>query len=83
MARNKTDLRSFMSMVNFVRNFIPNISELNAPLRLLLKEHTIFQCLPKDTRVFEKMKVSKARILAVFDDTKELVINTDASKSDG
>lgn len=39
---NKKELQSFLGMVNYLRDFIPNMSEISSSLRLLLKKNIIW-----------------------------------------
>lgn len=40
---NKKQLQSFLGMVNYLRNFIPNLSEMVVPFRELLKKNVLWQ----------------------------------------
>lgn len=40
--KNKKDLQTFLGVVNYLRSFIPNLSELTAPLPELFKKNAIF-----------------------------------------
>lgn len=35
---NAEELNTFAGMVNFIARFVPNMSEMSAPLRILLKK---------------------------------------------
>ena len=54
---NKQDVKRLMGMVNYLQRFTPNLSDVSAPLRDLLKEETSFI----------GMKMSKVAVLARFE----------------
>ena len=80
---NKKELQSILGMVNFLRPFIPNLSEMTASLRELLKEKVCFQWLEMHTKALNeiKSKITTAPVLANFDVNKEITIQADASQS--
>ena len=39
---SKADLQRFLGMINYVAKFVPNLSQITAPLRLLLKDDIQF-----------------------------------------
>lgn len=81
--KNKKELQRIMGLFNYLRSFIPNMAELTAPLRELLKKDVKFQWLPIHSEVLTKMKtlISEAPTLANFDDKKSLAIQCDSSKT--
>lgn len=81
--KNKKDLQKILGMVNFFRQFIPNLSELTSSLRMLLKNDVTFMWLPDHTRALEeiKNKIVSAPVLCNFDAKKEITVQTDASQS--
>lgn len=83
LPKSKKDLQRHLGMVNYLRNFIPNLSELTSPMRDLLKNNTEWCWLPKHAEAFEKLKkvITNAPVLRNFDPLKEIVIQTDSSKS--
>ena len=42
LPKSKADLQRFMGMANYVGKFIPNLSQITAPLRQLLKKDAFF-----------------------------------------
>ena len=40
--KSKTDLQCFLGMINYVAQFVPNLSQTTAPLRALLKKDSHF-----------------------------------------
>lgn len=80
--RDKKSLQSFLGVLNYVRQFIPNLSELTEPLRELLRKGIIFRWTEVHSGVVKaiKEKLISARVLRSFDPDKTIVIQTDASK---
>lgn len=83
--KNKNDLQTFLGVTNYVRPFIPNMSELTAPLRELLKKNVVFSWNERHSKAFDEIKeqIVNAPLLVPFDgntNTKEIQIQTDASK---
>lgn len=79
---NKKTLQKFLGVVNYMRNFIPNLSEETAPLRELLKSHVIFSWTEAHSKCVQKIKdlIAETTVLTPFDDKKQIVIQTDASR---
>lgn len=80
--KNKKDLQTFLGVVNYMRSFIPNLSDSTAPLRELLKKNTIFLWTENHSHVVNEIKdaVLKSNILVPFDTRKEIKIQCDASQ---
>lgn len=80
---NKKELQKILGIINFFRQFIPNLSELATSLRKLLKSNVTFMWLNEHTKALEivKNKIASAPILSNFDMKKEITIQTDASQS--
>lgn len=53
---NKKDLQTFMGVLNFLRAFIPNVAEITAPLRELLRKNVIYKWTEKHTHTFNEIK---------------------------
>lgn len=81
--KNKKDLQTFLGVINFLSPFIPNMSELTAPLRTLLRKNVIYQWTVSHNKVFNDIKaiILKSNILVPFDITKEIFIQCDASSN--
>ncbi|GKT28685.1 hypothetical protein ADUPG1_000809, partial [Aduncisulcus paluster] len=83
MARpsNKSDVRSFLGMINFIRDFIPSCSSLCARLYRLTEKETKFEWTEEVDTDFIKLKavIKNAVCLTFPDDTQELHLFTDAS----
>lgn len=80
---NKKELQMILGYVNFMRQFIPNLSELTTPLRELLKNKVEFHWLQQHTDALNviKEKIVNAPVLANFDARKEVTIQGDASQN--
>ena len=69
---NKKELQTFLGFVQYLAKFLPNMSDVSAPLRQLLhKEEKSFQTLTK--------MCTNAPVLAYFDETKPIVLTVDSS----
>lgn len=80
--QNKDELRKSMGFINYVRDFIPNLADTAACLNELTHKNVSFVWLPMHERASKsiKNKIREAATLVNFDETKPLVIQTDASK---
>ena len=76
-----TDLQRFLDMVNYLRQFIPNLSEITTPLRSLLKKNTKWLWSHEHTSAMNTIKeILKSKpVLSFFDTNKEIVLQVDAS----
>lgn len=81
--KNKTDLQTFLGVVNFMRSFIKNLSEKTATLRELLKKNAIFQWTQLHDKVFDDIKteILNSNVLMPFDTSKQIAIQCDASQN--
>lgn len=79
---NKKDLQKNLGIINFLRNFIPNLSEIISPFRDLLKNDVEWLWTQKHQELLDKIKsiISNATILVPFDPKKQIEIQCDASK---
>ena len=80
--QNRKELQSILGMINYLRGYIPNLSEKTEPLRALLRKDILFQWTELHTKTLDKLKIimSKAPVLAPFVSELEATIQTDASK---
>jgi hypothetical protein len=76
----KTDVQSFLGMVNFYRRFIKNCARISRPLTQLT-ENTPFTWDNEKQKVFEYLKqaLCTAPVLRTFDPKLPIVVTTDAS----
>lgn len=80
--QKKEDLCRFLGLVNYLGEFVSNLSAVSEPLRILLKSDTEWHWLPAQEKAFQDIKALLvcAPVLKLFDVSKEIVIETDASK---
>ena len=80
--QNRKDLERFMGTVNYEAKFIPNLSEVAAPLRELLKTGIEWHWMEHQQSAFERLKalMCEAPVLEYFDLKKPVLIQCDASK---
>ncbi|KAI5731889.1 hypothetical protein M8J77_017897 [Diaphorina citri] len=78
----KKELQSILGILNYLRNFIPNMSALTAQLRELLKSNVEWSWTSAHDQMLSKLKdsVSEVTKLAHFDPTQTVQIQCDASK---
>ncbi|XP_050528243.1 uncharacterized protein K02A2.6-like [Daktulosphaira vitifoliae] len=79
---NKTELQRILGMVNYLRDFIPNLSNIISPLRLLLKKDKIWCWNDIHSNVLKKIKnlIGNATTLVNFDPSEKVEIQCDASQ---
>lgn len=82
LPNNKKELQRILGIINYVRQFIPNLAELSSPLRELLKNKILWQWTNKHTELFNKIKtlISESSMLNNFDINKQIVLQCDSSK---
>ncbi len=78
---NIEELRRFTGMVNFVSRYIPNLSDVLVPLNNLLRKDVIWNWANCQEQAFNKIKrlLVKSPVLAIYDPSKELILENDAS----
>ena len=76
-----TELQRFLRMVNYLGKFIPNLAEITAPLRALLKRDVAFKLQKPQLDAIEKLKIliTSAPILKMFDPNLPTRLKIDAS----
>lgn len=59
-------------MVNFVREYIPNLSEISSPLRQLLRKDIIWSWNKSHSKAFKTIKqlITEVSIFNIFDPKK-------------
>ncbi|KAI1003414.1 hypothetical protein K3495_g4793 [Podosphaera aphanis] len=74
-------IRSFIGFANFYRDFIPNFGRNAAPLLVLTIKNTPFKWEQPQQQAFEELnqRFIASPILAIWDDEKETVLETDSS----
>jgi hypothetical protein len=82
MPQSKEDVRRFIGIVQYLSKFLPNMSTVDAPLRLLMKKDVYFHWEKRQQDSFDELKTlcTTAPVLAIYDADKEHTIQRDASK---
>ncbi|CAK1578726.1 unnamed protein product [Parnassius mnemosyne] len=77
---NVTEVKRFLGMVNYYRNFIPNASSLLHPLHELLRRDTPWEWGEHQRRSMAAVRreLASERVLAHFEPTAQLVLCVDA-----
>ena len=72
----------FLGMLNFLREFIPNMAEKTAQLRQLLKKNTEWTWSQDHKKEFENLTniLAEDALLRYFNPTKEIMLQVDSSK---
>jgi hypothetical protein len=80
---DKHGIQRLLGSLNYLRGFIPNISQLTEPLRALLKDDSAWDWGTRQTKAMSDIKelLTNAPVLQYFDVNKETTLQTDASKS--
>ena len=78
---NKEDLQRFLGMLTYLAKFIPNLSQVSAPLRSLLEQGNEWQWHHEHEESFTKLKelAIKAPVLAYFKPSLPTKLSVDAS----
>jgi hypothetical protein len=78
---NKTELRSFLGLVNYYRKFVPGCANISNPLTKLTEENTPYQWSKECQKGFEtlKEKLTHAPVLKMPDFNNEFLLAVDAS----
>lgn len=78
---NKTELQIYLGMVTYLGKFIPQLSTVTAPLRILLEKTTEWSWMEEQDKSFEKLQkmVTEAPVLKYYDASKPVKLSTDAS----
>ena len=81
--QSRQDLQRLLGMVNYLSQYIPNMSEITAPLRTLLKKDTQWVWYDEHRNAIEKLKqaLTNSTVLQYFNQDKPITIQTDASQS--
>lgn len=78
---NVTEVKRFLGLVNYYRNFIPNASSLMSPLHELLRKGIKWQWGDRQRRSMAAVRheLASERVLAHFEPSAQLVLSVDAS----
>ena len=79
---DKEGLKRFLGLVQYVSKFIPKLSDIDAPLRCLLKDDIDFRWEYEQESSFQQLKhlCSMPPVLAYYDVNKPVEIECDSSK---
>ena len=79
--KNVTELRRLLGMFNFMSRFIPNLSEVSAPLRLLLANDAVSEWSAMQQAALDRLKLlaTDTPCMSFFDARRPTVISADAS----
>ena len=77
------EIQCFSGIINYLSKFMPRLSDLMKPIRQLLRKGTEWCWGDEQNNAFKEIKnlITKAPVLAFYDQSKQLVIQCDASKS--
>ena len=80
--KNVSELKSYLSMINYYQKFLPNMSSALAPLNELLRKETRWYWGKEQMQAFQKSKefLRSCRLLVHNDSRKELTLACDASQ---
>lgn len=82
--KSRAELETVLGMVNYLAKFAPSLSEINAPMRHLLKQSNEFVWDEQHDAAFQKIKDTLTSepgpVLIYFDPEKDLCLQVDASK---
>ncbi|XP_048582219.1 uncharacterized protein K02A2.6-like [Nematostella vectensis] len=78
---DKDGILRFLGTVNYLDKFIEHKADLQGPISQLTRNDTAFVWETPQQHAFDKLKavITSAPVLAYFDNTKETVLNVDAS----
>lgn len=80
--KNKKEVQRFLGMLTYIGRFIPNLSNLNSPLRELTRSDTVFEWTDRHMKSFNNLKniLTDKPVLQYYDVNKPVVISVDSSK---
>lgn len=79
---DKQGVQRLLGTVNYLRQFIPNMSEVSEPLRILLKKDVAWHWDHQQQESFDKIKelLTSSPVLQYFNVNGDVVLQSDASK---
>lgn len=80
---NINQLQSFLGLINYYRNFVPNASTILSPLYNLLKKGSKWAWTEEHDKAFRTIKnlMTSEQVLAHFDPNAKIILTVDASPS--
>lgn len=81
---NKAALMRFIGLLQYLHRFIPNLSDVSAPMRKLLEGDVQWHWKSEQQKSYERLEalVSKAPVLKYYDVSKPVTLSVDASAED-
>lgn len=78
---NKKELQTFLGFITYLQKFLPNMSDVSAPLRQLLESKVEWHWEELQETSFQKLKQipTETPVLAFYDPKEELILSADAS----
>ena len=82
LPKSKQDLQRLLGMVNYLSQYIPNMSEITAPLRTLLKKDIQWSWHNEHQKALERIKkvLTSSPVLHFYDIDKPVTLQVDASQ---
>lgn len=79
----RKDVERFLGVVTYLSRFIPNLSEVTAPLRVLLKKDVQWHWEHEQVIAFAKLKdvLCNSPVLEYYDVNKSVILSVDASQT--
>lgn len=79
--KNKLQIQRIMGTVNYLGKFIKNLSEITAPMRMLLQDNVEFQWQSEQQQSFDKIKqiLTSTPVLSFYDVNGDVTLQVDAS----
>ncbi|MES9901692.1 MAG: RNase H-like domain-containing protein, partial [Sedimenticola sp.] len=80
---DKKGIERILGTVNYLAPFIPNMSEITAPLRMLLKKDTLFEWTHQQKEAMDKIRsvLINNPVLKFYDVEKDVTIQCDSSQN--
>ena len=81
ISENIKELQTFLGFITYLQKFMPDMSEISSPLRILLQKKVEWHWDSKQQESFDKLKLmaSQTPVLTFYDKDKELILNVDSS----
>lgn len=81
--QNKKELQTFLGFITYLQKFLPHMSEVSAPLRILLKKDVQWHWELEQDESFKRLKslASESPVLAFYNKDEDLILNVDSSSN--
>ena len=79
--KTKAQVKAYISLLSYYRNFLKNFASISSPLQALLKKDSKFVWGEAQEQSYQKLQelLKNIPVLAFPDETKEFIIHTDSS----